>query len=658
MSKQLVTDIVINLAGNLANKARQYGQSMTQFAANNQRAMNMLKMSASAAGRGIDALGNRYVALGAAVVGGSAVRGFSQLDRRISRIAIAAEISREKSAELYDEIQRVSNLKGIRIDPAEATSAIEEILTKTGDLEYAIANLPNIAAVIQATGAGGLEVGGIFTEFKKLNIQNNEAAMRAIDTLNLQGKSGAFTLGNMAKEGPKIFAAYAATGRQGAEAVTELGAALQVIRQGVGSDAEAVTAFESIIRDLTRPDTVKKLKQLGGIQVFDPEQLKQGKEVMRSLPALIEEIVTKSGGLSSKLSMLNLTDEAKRALKPVIAEFVQTGDVKAFDEFLKLSGDGTTTLNDAAVAANDFAASLQLVSNSWNQFANQQLAGPVAELANAINSLDPDSVQQWLEAGKNIALVTGGLVLAKKTFDAVRWGKDTWDALKPGKGKGGAGGMGGAMADLGATPVYVVNMPGGGMGGMGGGADLPGGEPGKGGGKGGKFKRFAKAAPALAGGVAFTLLYAASESEEAKRLKAESDKAQQARATLPTAPMLSNQDAYAMLAQTTKEKPVKDNGYAQMAKAMLAPVLEPSMPAPGIDGRSVFASSLNSADIAGGMANILADFGSLLAPTPLRPQQFEGSLDIKVSDDRITVRTRDTAPGLQVRVDNGPSLMP
>ena len=33
MARQLVTDIVINLAGNFANKARQYGQSMTQFAA-------------------------------------------------------------------------------------------------------------------------------------------------------------------------------------------------------------------------------------------------------------------------------------------------------------------------------------------------------------------------------------------------------------------------------------------------------------------------------------------------------------------------------------------------------------------------------------------------------------------------------------------------
>lgn len=462
MGKQLVTDIVINLAGNLANKARQYGQSMNQFAANNQRAMNLLKMSTSAAGRGIDALGNRYVALGAAVAGGAAVRNFEQLDRRLSRVAIAADIGREKSKELYDEIQRVSNLKGIRIDPAEALSAVEEILTKTGDLDYAMNNLPNIATVIQATGAGGTEVGGIFTEFKKLAIDSSEAAMKAIDTLNLQGKAGAFTLGNMAKEGPKIFAAYAATGRQGSDAVKELGAALQIIRQGVGSDAEAVTAFESIIRDLTRPETVKKLKQLGNIDVFDPEQLKQGKEVMRSLPVLIEEIVTKSKGLSTNLAGLNLTDEAKRALKPSIAEFVQTGDVKAFEQFMNVAGDGTTTMNDAAVAAGDFAASLQLISNSWSQFSNQQLAGPIAELADAINSLEPDAVQNWLETGKNIAMVVGGLIAVKKGVDAFRWTKGIWDAAKP--GKGGAGGLGGALGSLGATPVYVVNMPGGGLG--------------------------------------------------------------------------------------------------------------------------------------------------------------------------------------------------
>ncbi|WP_224164653.1 hypothetical protein [Vibrio penaeicida] len=100
---------------------------------------------------------------------------------------------------MYDEIQRVSNLEGIRIDPSESLSAIEEILTKTGDLGYAMENLPNIATVIQATGAAGQQVGGIFTEFKKLAIEGSEAAMASIDVLNKQGKSGAFTLASMAE---------------------------------------------------------------------------------------------------------------------------------------------------------------------------------------------------------------------------------------------------------------------------------------------------------------------------------------------------------------------------------------------------------------------------------------------------------------------------
>jgi hypothetical protein len=472
MGQQLVTDIVINLAGNLSNKARQYGQSMNQFAANNQRAMNMLKMSASAVGRGIDSVGNRYVALGAAVVGGSAIRGYSQLDRRISRIAIAADISREKSKDLYEEIQRVSNLKGIRIDPSEATAAIEEILTKTGDLDYAMANLPNIATVIQATGAGGTEVGGIFTEFKKLGIESQKAAMEAIDTLNIQGKAGAFTFAGMAQEGPRLFAAYAATGRKGAAAVSEMGAALQSIRGSVGSDAEAATVFEALLRDITRPETVKKLRELskGKIEVFDPEQLKHGKEVMKSLPQLMTEIVTESKGLSDNMDMLKLSDEAKSGFKMLKTEFMNTGGIKAFDKFLSMAGNGSTTIKDASVASNDFAASLQLVSNVWSQFSNKQLAKPIAELAEAINGLDPDAVQNWLETGKNIAFAVGGLVLAKKTVDATRWGKGVWDSFKPGK-KGGA--LGGAMGALGATPVYVVNMPGGGLGGV----DLPTGGP-------------------------------------------------------------------------------------------------------------------------------------------------------------------------------------
>lgn len=457
MAQKLETDIVLNLAGNLTAKARQYGASMSNFARQNEKAMTLIKTTTAAAGRGIDTLGNRYVGMAAAFATGATVKGFVSLDRRLSRLSIAADISKDKAAELYNEIEKISNSQGIRIDPQETLSAIEEILTKTGDLNYAMENLPNIATVIQATGAAGQQVGGIFTEFKKLAIDSSEAAMQAIDVLNKQGKSGAFTLASMASFGPQIFAAYAATGRQGADAVTELGAALQVIRGGVGSDEKAVTAFEALIRDITSPDRVKKLKELGGINVFDPEKLKEGVEVMRPLPELMEEIVKRSGGLSKNLGQLNLTDEAKRALNPLIASLSQTGDIKNFEEFMAITGDGSVTMADAAIAANDAAASIQFLTNSLTGFANNRLAEPIKEIADAINGLSDETVDNWLRWGEAAIWAVGGVVAASKGLKAVN---AVTRLLGSGKGQGSQGGR---LQDLGAMPVFVVNMPAGGM---------------------------------------------------------------------------------------------------------------------------------------------------------------------------------------------------
>ena len=142
----------------------------------------------------------------------------------------------------------------------------------------------------------------------------------------------------------------------------------------------------------------------------------------------------------------------QRALKPVIAEFVQTETSRRSTSSLKLLRRWQHHLNDAAVAASDFAASLQLVSNSWSQFANQQLAEPIAELADAINSLEPDAVQNWLETGKSIALVVGGLRLQPSRSDRCGQGtKGVWDAAAQ-QGRRRWDGV--APWPISATPVY------------------------------------------------------------------------------------------------------------------------------------------------------------------------------------------------------------
>ncbi len=46
---RLSTEIMINLAGNLTAKARQYGANMSQFARNHQKAMRLVKATTEAA---------------------------------------------------------------------------------------------------------------------------------------------------------------------------------------------------------------------------------------------------------------------------------------------------------------------------------------------------------------------------------------------------------------------------------------------------------------------------------------------------------------------------------------------------------------------------------------------------------------------------------
>ena len=121
-------------------------------------------------------------------------------------------------------------------------------------------------------------------------------------------------------------------------------------------------------------------------------------------------------------------------------------------------------MKDAEYAAKDFTSALTSLSVTWKKFSNSNLAGPVQELADAINSVDQKTVQNWLEIGKNIAIATAGVIAARKAF---KIGKGAWDFLQPEKGgKGIPKGVSDVFGS-GVMPVYVVNMGKGGMGGPG-----------------------------------------------------------------------------------------------------------------------------------------------------------------------------------------------
>ncbi|MEZ8148401.1 hypothetical protein [Enterovibrio norvegicus] len=453
----LNSEIVINLSGNLSQKARTYSNDMKKFAASQSHMAKGFRHVVKGVNKGLDAMENRYTALVATVAGGAVANRLVTLDRRLSRLSVAADLTKEQTRALYEEIENISRSEGIRIDPTQTLEGLEVVMEKLGDIDFARQNMGNIALFSQATGATGGHIGAVLTQLKKLSVETQKDVMTAMDTLNVQGKSGAFTMASFAAQGERLLSTYAATGRQGVNAVLELGAAMQVIRSGAGSDDQAVTAYEAFIREVTTPDKVKKLKELAGINVFDPDKLKQGAEVMRPLPDLMKNIITQAGSsqtytMSQALNTIKFGEEAMRALKPLMGEFSANGSINAFDQFLSVTADGSTTMQDAAKVAKDYQASVDNLMTAVHRLTQRELAGPFQDLADAVNSLDANTLDRWLQLGKNIGVTVAALIAARKALSVA---KD----LKAVFGK--KGGVGNAANTLsgGVTPVYVVNMP-------------------------------------------------------------------------------------------------------------------------------------------------------------------------------------------------------
>lgn len=447
----LRTSYIVDLAGNLQARARQFTGGLQQLGRQGSASMRLLSGSVAAASRGLDRLGNRYTALMTGAAGVGAVRMVANLEERFVRMGISANRSAEEMDALKKQIFQTAQAPDIRVDPGKITSAIEEIIEKTGDLDFARANIRNIGLALQATGADGQAIGGIMAELQKMGMGSKQA-FEALDILTVQGKEGAFTLENLAALGPRVVTAYTAMGRTGVPAIREMGAVLQVIRQGTGNAEQAATSFEALMRVLGNADKVKAL-QRGGIQVFDPEKLKQGQRVLRPINQLMMELVEKTKGDRTIIQRILGEEEAVRAFNAVVSEFSRTGGVESLNKFYNVQADGSTITRDSKRAAETFNASLQSLYTTWQEFAESELSKPIQDLTQWLDKLEPGTVERWMNVAKYVAGVGAGLVVAGKLAQA---GSRIRDLVRgPGGGAAGGGLGGGKFGD--AVPVYVVN---------------------------------------------------------------------------------------------------------------------------------------------------------------------------------------------------------
>lgn len=552
MANKLVTDIVINLAGNMAAKARQYGQSMSQFAAQSKNALAMMNSTMAATSQGIDTFGNRLVLAGAAS-------------------AIAFERTFIKTAAEFERYQIMLNkLQGGPEGGAKAMSWVKQFAQ---DTPYAVN-----------------EVTQSFVRLKAFGLDPMDGTMQAI-------ADQAAMMGGTAETMDGISLALGQAWTKGKLQGEE---ALQLLERGVPVWDYLQKASKELGKNNGLGYTTQQLQDMASKGQLTRKAIKDliDQMGMASKGAAKTQMESWNGMISNmgdswtmfKTDVMDsgaftvLKQELGSLLKQ-LDEMKKTGE---YDELVeKIGGNLVDSFKAAAEAirdAKELGAELIPVLKSVGETANgiADMVGGYENLAKILGSI--------------YLLNKGGRLLApvaKGAITAVGWAAGA--IFK--KGKGGAGGIGDAMADLGATPVYVVNMPGSGFGD---GSFTPAGNQ-------AGNKSVLNVQKLIAGG---TALYGVS-----------------------LIPELGGLPSWSRKEERAKELADKGNGLFNLSTDGISP-------APGI---------LDVFD------EMKAFFTRDITPSP-RPDNL--GIDIKVSDDRITVRARDAAPGLQVRVDNGPSLMP
>ncbi|MCQ4108092.1 tape measure protein [Aeromonas sp. JL9] len=552
MANKLVTDIVINLAGNMAAKARQYGQSMSQFAAQSKNALAMMNSTMAATSQGIDTFGNRLVLAGAAS-------------------AIAFERTFIKTAAEFERYQIMLNkLQGGPEGGAKAMSWVKQFAQ---DTPYAVN-----------------EVTQSFVRLKAFGLDPMDGTMQAI-------ADQAAMMGGTAETMDGISLALGQAWTKGKLQGEE---ALQLLERGVPVWDYLQKASKELGKNNGLGYTTQQLQDMASKGQLTRKAIKDlidqmglaskgaAKTQMESWNGMISNM-----GDSWTMFKTDVMDSGaftvlKQELGSLLKQLDEMKKTGEYDELVeKIGGNLVDAFKAAAEAirdAKELGAELIPVLKSVGETANgiADMVGGYENLAKILGSI--------------YLLNKGGRLLAPVAKGAIAAGGWAAGAIFK-KGKGGAGGIGDAMADLGATPVYVVNMPGSGFGD---GSLTPAGNQ-------AGNKSVLNVQKLIAGG---TALYGIS-----------------------LIPELGGLPSWSRQEERAKELADKGNGLFNLNADGISP-------APGI---------LDVFD------EMKAFFTRDITPSP-RPDNL--GIDIKVSDDRITVRTRDTAPGLQVRVDNGPSLMP
>jgi len=447
--------IILDLGGNLAAQARRNEAALGGLARSGQRDMGLLARSVHAAGRGLEALASKYTAAlagaGVAYKSYRSVVESAQLDRGLIRVTQTAGASQRAAAALRQELLAMAKETGQSVD--DLLIGFNGLVQSGLEWDKALAAIGPINKAMAVTGANakvlsdGLTVAGEAFQF---DLSKAGTATQLLDQMTVAGRLGNAELEDLSG----IFSRLGMNAKAAGMSYAQTLGFIEQLSKIEKNPERLSTLGDSTLRAFTNMNYLKKASQATGVNFYN------AKGERREAFDVLDDIAAKYKKLTTDAQRDRFVDaalgDADLETKKGWAALLRGG---AIAEMRKM----TSEIEKAGgTIAKDLPGAL---ANSVDQVS--RLKAALREAADGFSQPVNDTIQKAIKYLLDERKFSGGELLAGGAAAAgIGFGliKGGGKLLQKVGGMGAGVATGKALQEFaGVTPVFVVNMPGGGL---------------------------------------------------------------------------------------------------------------------------------------------------------------------------------------------------
>ncbi|WP_417693702.1 phage tail tape measure protein [Pseudomonas sp.] len=435
--------------------------------------------------------------LTSSIAQGVVATGFGAIPTKVSAdyqaiirdIAIKADVANKpQETQLTQTVIQTSRDAGMARD--DVANLVNQLVGAGMDLKQAMAYAPTAAKFSIGQGASGVDTASMIMALQQnAKITDPKVMQQALEAIAYQGQAGSFEASDMARWFPQLLASMEKNGSTGMEAVSSLGAMLQVQMKTAGGSDEAANNLKNWMEKIGSGDVVKAYKDAGiDYQGSLNTGIQKGMSTLESSFALAMKYIqatdpakaAKMAEAQAKISKETDPEKAKAALD-ALEKSLRTGDLfadmqvkaaltaysqnKSLYEQLKKDSQSSGGILD-----KNLSERRETSKQMWDEL-GQAVSDGMRSVGDAIRPAT-DAVAQGLTSivrgltklsdGSQpvvlgIAGITAGLLALKTAASAVKIGKGLYNISRGRAMERGVGALGDAAAKAPKTGIKTVD---------------------------------------------------------------------------------------------------------------------------------------------------------------------------------------------------------